>query len=164
MARFFSLPARRRVGKLLLRHPFRAASPQHPASSWAGTCPAACVRDALLVVALAWAFHPEPADFRSFPRVQPRKSPRPEKIFAVYRSSWPPEFSDVVSRIRRARKSRKTPAFHTSEMHLVGKTGRALRPPSGSSALSFSGGTAQIRRTLGRTDTKLLKKSGDRPK
>src|ERR1700674_1048008 len=55
-------------------------------------------------------------------------------------------------------------SFDTREINLVGKAGNASRLSRGGPALSFSGGTAQIRRTPEGASTRLLKNSRGRPK
>src|SRR6266567_7037653 len=121
MARFFSSLVRRRGGRLLPRHPSRAANPLRPASPSAGTRPAlVCVRAAPLADASTWIFHPELADSCLVQKVPRRKPPHPEKIFFVCRSCSPPEFLGAASRVLRGRKIEYFSAFHSSVIHLVG--------------------------------------------
>src|SRR6266481_5207350 len=54
-------------------------------------------------------------------------------------------------------------AIHRVEIRLIGKAGRTLAR-RGPPCSSVSGGTIQIRRTLGRAGANLLEKSWDRPK
>src|SRR6266446_1255338 len=100
MARFFSSPARLPGGKLLLRHPSRAAGRPRPVSPWARAPPSTpSVRDSSHADASSSIFQPALRDSCSFPLAPRRISPHPEKIFFVYRSSKPPELPGVASRV-----------------------------------------------------------------
>src|SRR6266566_627207 len=165
MARFFSSPVRRRGERLLPRHPSRAANPPRPASPSAGTRPAlVCVRGTPLADASAWFFHPELADSCLVQKVPRRKPPHPEKIFFVCRSCSPPEFLGAASRVLRGGKIEYFSAFHSECDPCGWESGQSSRASRGRPALSFSGGTAQIRRTPDGTGAKLLEKSCHRPK